>query len=157
MMVMGVAESRPRSNEGCEAKCWCKRKSRQPALSIDLSLRQIIPSSVTSVSSIPPFVVTLVPGVLKIAASFIMKLPSAQRFDLQVWPGQAPGVVLLWKIIRKALCRVRMDRTLWDASCSINACRTSVVGASLHVIKRCCLDVLRGLCKRYRLLMHVGT
>lgn len=38
MMVMNVAESRPRSNEGCEAKCWCKRKSRQPALSIDLPL-----------------------------------------------------------------------------------------------------------------------
>lgn len=38
MIVMEVAESRPRSNEGCEANWWCKRKSRQPAQSVDLPL-----------------------------------------------------------------------------------------------------------------------
>ncbi|KAL2282714.1 hypothetical protein FJTKL_10348 [Diaporthe vaccinii] len=41
MMVMSVAELRLGSNKGCEAKWWCKRKSRQPAQSVELPLGQI--------------------------------------------------------------------------------------------------------------------
>lgn len=81
MMVMSVAELRLRSNKGCEAKWWCKRKSRQPAQSVELPLGQINAApppffSATSFSRVPAFVVVLVPSILKTAASFIVQLSS---------------------------------------------------------------------------------